>query len=149
MIDVFHTFHQINLNSSKMAPALIDDTLEVNGEDVTVQQGLESLSLGNIPAKSSLLNQVPASNGNGATPASVPSRVKASSYPQSGLELVDRFIDEPRSLRVSVIGGGLAGILAGILLPKKVPGIQLTIYEKNNDFVSALCRSRTQVANRR
>ncbi|EFX00603.1 flavin-binding monooxygenase [Grosmannia clavigera kw1407] len=50
------------------------------------------------------------------------------------IELVDRFIDEPRPLRVAVIGGGLTGITAGILLPAKVPGIQLTIYEKNEDF---------------
>lgn len=51
------------------------------------------------------------------------------------LELVDRYIDEPRALKVAVIGGGLAGILAGVLLPVKVPGIELTIYEKNHDFV--------------
>lgn len=57
------------------------------------------------------------------------------SYPKSNLTLVDRFIDQPRSLRVAVIGGGLSGVLAGILLPAKVPNIQLTIYEKNNDFV--------------
>ncbi|KAM0741397.1 hypothetical protein ACQRIT_004254 [Beauveria bassiana] len=50
------------------------------------------------------------------------------------LEIVDRYIDEPRPLKVAVIGGGLAGILAGVLLPTKVPGIQLTIYEKNRDF---------------
>ncbi|OIW24555.1 FAD/NAD(P)-binding domain-containing protein [Coniochaeta ligniaria NRRL 30616] len=54
-------------------------------------------------------------------------------YPKSRLELLDRFIDEPRPLRVAVIGGGLSGILAGILLPIKVPGIKLTIYEKNHD----------------
>lgn len=57
-------------------------------------------------------------------------------YPQSKLSLIDRFIDEPRSLKVAVIGGGLAGILSGILFPAKVPNIQLTIYEKNHDFVS-------------
>ncbi|KAL2149000.1 hypothetical protein VTH82DRAFT_1686 [Thermothelomyces myriococcoides] len=55
-------------------------------------------------------------------------------YPQSKLSLIDRFIDEPRSLKVAVIGGGLAGILSGILFPAKVPNIQLTIYEKNHDF---------------
>ncbi|ATY63543.1 FAD dependent oxidoreductase [Cordyceps militaris] len=48
--------------------------------------------------------------------------------------LIDRFIDEPRALRVAVIGGGLAGITAGILLPAKVPNINLTIYDKNADF---------------
>ncbi|KAJ6788791.1 hypothetical protein PWT90_07606 [Aphanocladium album] len=54
--------------------------------------------------------------------------------PATPLDIVDRYIDEPRPLKVAVIGGGLAGILAGILLPVKVPGIQLTIYEKNEDF---------------
>lgn len=60
-------------------------------------------------------------------------------YPKSRVELVDRFIDEPRKIRVAVVGGGLSGILAGILLPVKVPGIDLTIYEKNSEFVSENC----------
>lgn len=57
-------------------------------------------------------------------------------YPESRVKLIDRYLDEPRKLRVVVIGGGLAGILAGVLLPEKVPGIELVIYEKNPDFVS-------------
>ena len=57
-------------------------------------------------------------------------------YPKSNICLEDRFIDEPRSLKVVVIGAGLAGILAGILLPAKVPKIDLTIFEKNPDVVS-------------
>lgn len=61
---------------------------------------------------------------------------KTVSYPKSRVELVDRFLDEPRKLRVAVIGGGLSGILSGCLLPAKVPGIELVIYEKNPDFVS-------------
>lgn len=77
--------------------------------------------------------------------ASVQSRTKqseaTSSAPhaqqlESNLAIVDRYIDEPRSLKVAIIGGGLAGILAGVLLPAKVPRIQLTIYEKNEDLVS-------------
>jgi hypothetical protein len=55
--------------------------------------------------------------------------------PQAKLPLLDRYIDEPRQLRVAVIGGGLSGILAGVLLPEKVPGIQLAVYDKNYDFV--------------
>lgn len=65
-------------------------------------------------------------------------------YPKSNITLEDRFIDEPQRLRVAVIGGGLAGILAGILFPAKVPGIDLVIYEKNPDVVS-LSRSMTLV----
>lgn len=51
------------------------------------------------------------------------------------MALNERFIDEPRPLRLAIIGGGLAGILAGILLPAKVPALTLVIYEKNEDFV--------------
>jgi len=57
-------------------------------------------------------------------------------YPDTNLEIEDRYIDEPRKLRVAVIGAGLAGILAGVLLPAKVPNIELVIYEKNDDVVS-------------
>ncbi|KAI4939092.1 uncharacterized protein J4E92_000375 [Alternaria infectoria] len=56
------------------------------------------------------------------------------SYPVSKLQLSPtQYIDHVRSLRVAVIGAGLAGINAGILLPAKVPGIDLTIFEKNDD----------------
>ncbi len=61
------------------------------------------------------------------------------SYPTSNLELPDHHIDEVRRLKVTVIGAGLSGILAGILLPAKVPNIQLTILEKNTDVVSEEC----------
>ncbi|KAG5953594.1 hypothetical protein E4U53_004549 [Claviceps sorghi] len=73
---------------------------------------------------------------NGEKPASAQRSEKATgfSYDDCHVPLVDRFIDEPRALRVAIIGGGLAGILAGILLPAKVPGIQLDIFEKNKDF---------------
>ncbi|KIW67339.1 hypothetical protein PV04_06602 [Phialophora macrospora] len=54
-------------------------------------------------------------------------------YPVSELTLPDHHIDDVRSLKVVVIGAGLSGILAGILLPAKVPKIQLTILEKNED----------------
>ena len=34
-----------------------------------------------------------------------------------------------------MIGAGISGITAGVLLPIKVPGIQLTIFDKNRDVV--------------
>ncbi|KAF5849814.1 hypothetical protein GGP41_005220 [Bipolaris sorokiniana] len=55
-------------------------------------------------------------------------------YPVSRFEIdPNRYIDHVRDIKVGVIGAGLSGISAGILLPVKVPGIQLTIFEKNSD----------------
>ncbi|KAG4431237.1 hypothetical protein IFR05_013278 [Cadophora sp. M221] len=48
-------------------------------------------------------------------------------------ELEDHPVDTPSKIRVAVIGAGLAGITAGVLLPVKVPGIELQIFDKNAD----------------
>ncbi|KAH6900819.1 hypothetical protein B0T10DRAFT_393890 [Thelonectria olida] len=50
------------------------------------------------------------------------------------LALEDHPIDERPPFRVIVAGGGISGITAGILLPAKVPGIDLVIYERNDDI---------------
>ncbi|KAJ3493928.1 hypothetical protein NLG97_g4411 [Lecanicillium saksenae] len=55
-------------------------------------------------------------------------------YLQRKVSLVDRFVDDVRPLRLAIIGGGVAGILAGILLPAKVEHLSLTIFEKNADL---------------
>ncbi|TQV95833.1 flavin-binding monooxygenase [Cordyceps javanica] len=94
--------------------------------------GINSADQGqNVPTPTT---QVP--NGVSTEARSPSSRNDKSEYPyrKPGRVLIDRFIDEPRELRVAVIGGGLAGILAGVLLPAKVPNVKLTIYEKNADF---------------
>lgn len=57
-------------------------------------------------------------------------------YPTTNLQLEDHPVDEIRNLRVAVVGAGLSGIIAGVLLPPKVPGIELKIFEKNSDVVS-------------
>ena len=67
------------------------------------------------------------------------SNVLHESYPVSSLDLPNHHIDDVKSLRVTVIGAGIAGITAGILLPAKVPGIRLTILEKNEDVVCQCC----------
>lgn len=77
-------------------------------------------------------------NMNTATGTAGSEKQTSLAYPKPRVSLVDRFLDEPRKLRVAVIGGGLSGILSGVLLPEKVPGIELVIYEKNPDFVSSL-----------
>lgn len=120
-----------------MAPAILDSPpAELAPEQPTPIQDLKAQALNQEPS-SPLKNGKSIAKENGTTQTATRNGVKASTYPGSGLSLIDRYVDEPRSLRVGVIGGGLAGILAGILLPAKVPGIQLTIYEKNKDFVSS------------
>ena len=63
-------------------------------------------------------------------------------YPHpTSFKLSDHPIDNYRELRVAIVGAGLSGISAGALLPAKVPGIKLTIFEKNADVVSPYAMS--------
>ncbi|KXT10076.1 hypothetical protein AC579_2470 [Pseudocercospora musae] len=55
-------------------------------------------------------------------------------YPHpTDFKISDHPIDEIRSLKVAIIGAGLAGIEATILLKAKVPKVDLTVLEKNAD----------------
>lgn len=45
-----------------------------------------------------------------------------------------RSIDHHRPMKVIVMGAGISGILAGIRLPRHIPGLELVIYEKNPDI---------------
>lgn len=53
-------------------------------------------------------------------------------------ELEEHSIDQVRPIKVGLIGAGLTGITAGVLLPNKVPGLDLRIYDKNADVVSSV-----------
>lgn len=66
-------------------------------------------------------------------PLQFPSNIRTVFPP---LELEEHPIDDVRSLRVIVVGGGISGILSAILLPAKVPKIDLVIYERESDIVS-------------
>ena len=68
-------------------------------------------------------------NGNNAAD-SIPSR--------PAFELEEHPIDELRPIKVGVIGAGLSGVTTGVLLPPKLPGIDLRIYDKNSDVVCDL-----------
>ena len=46
----------------------------------------------------------------------------------------ERAVDQPRPLKVIYIGAGISGILAAIKFREAVPGLDLTIYEKNPDL---------------
>jgi hypothetical protein len=50
-------------------------------------------------------------------------------------EIEEHPVDEVRDITVGVIGAGLAGITTAVLLPAKLPGLRLRIYEKNGDVV--------------
>ncbi|CAK3903048.1 FAD NAD(P)-binding domain-containing [Lecanosticta acicola] len=55
-------------------------------------------------------------------------------YPHpTDFKISEHHIDDTKALKVAVVGTGLAGITAGSLLPAKVPGLQLTIFEKNSN----------------
>ena len=47
-------------------------------------------------------------------------------------------VDAIRPIKVGVIGAGISGITAGALLPTKVPGLDLRIYDKNSGLVRFL-----------
>lgn len=101
-----------------------------------------------IPKAAAVTGRSAANESSNKSPSAAPWHLKTDApYKSATASLVDRYIDEPRPLRVAVIGGGLAGIVAGILLPVKVPGIELTIFEKNPDFVSiSSCTNMSHVA---
>ena len=48
-------------------------------------------------------------------------------------ELEEHPIDEYRPLKVAIIGAGISGTTASVLIPAKVPNIDLTVYEKNGN----------------
>jgi hypothetical protein len=50
-------------------------------------------------------------------------------------ELEDHPIDERRAIKAIVTGAGISGVTAGILLPVKVPCLELAIYERASDVV--------------
>ncbi|KAJ9145015.1 FAD/NAD(P)-binding domain-containing protein [Pleurostoma richardsiae] len=49
------------------------------------------------------------------------------------LDLEEHPIDIPKSIKVVVVGAGITGINAAILLPAKVPGIELVVFERDPD----------------
>jgi hypothetical protein len=57
--------------------------------------------------------------------------------PRPQFELEEHPVDQVRPIKVGIIGAGLSGITAGILLPAKLPGLDLRIWDKNADVVCA------------
>ena len=51
-----------------------------------------------------------------------------------GPTIPHRSIDEPRPIRVIVVGAGISGILTAIELQKRMLGLDITVYEKNEEL---------------
>lgn len=45
----------------------------------------------------------------------------------------DQPIDYARPIKAICIGAGMSGILCGIRFPQKIPNLDLTIYDKNDE----------------
>jgi hypothetical protein len=97
----------------------------------------DATSIEDLPERAPVSAIQELANGDVDAPTNTHQFAKSSkispNYPKTDFQLEDRYIDEPRSLRVVVIGAGLAGITSTILLQAKVPGIQLTVFEKSLD----------------
>ncbi|KAL4796343.1 hypothetical protein BDV19DRAFT_388479 [Aspergillus venezuelensis] len=59
---------------------------------------------------------------------------KNNNVSRPAFQIEEHPIDQVRPIKVGVIGGGLSGITAGVLLPAKLPGLDLRIYDKNADL---------------
>lgn len=75
---------------------------------------------------------------NGIKSAPVTEHQQEESPTKPKFELEEHPVDEFRDIKVGVLGAGLAGITAGVLLPAKLPGLDLRIYDKNADVVCFL-----------
>jgi heterodisulfide reductase subunit A-like polyferredoxin len=73
-----------------------------------------------------------------STADSLAGGISCANYNLKSLQVEDCPIDETSRLSVIVVGAGIGGITAGILLPQKVPGIELTILERHSDVVRDL-----------
>ncbi len=67
--------------------------------------------------------------------------------PLHPLTIEEHAIDDVPSIKAILVGSGITGITAAILLPRKVPGLELTIYERNPEVVS--CNSRLDIQSRK
>lgn len=53
--------------------------------------------------------------------------------PSEPFQIPKRSIDDARPLKVIVIGAGISGIIATIILPRQVQNLDLAVYDKNEE----------------
>ncbi|KAL3489545.1 hypothetical protein BJX62DRAFT_238945 [Aspergillus germanicus] len=77
--------------------------------------------------------QVSPAQAQGIPSESTPLAANGEVKHRPAFQLEEHPIDQVRPIKVGVIGAGLSGITAGVLLPAKLPGLDLRIYDKNAD----------------
>lgn len=63
---------------------------------------------------------------------SIPAPTQCGQQVQNDFDIEEHAIDDTANLSATIVGAGITGITAAILLPKKVPGIQLVVYERGD-----------------
>jgi hypothetical protein len=76
--------------------------------------------------------------GNATLPAKQLHHTEPSHVTWHSLTLEDHPIDQAPPIKVIVVGAGITGINAAALLPVKVPGLELVIYERSSDVVRTI-----------
>jgi hypothetical protein len=97
---------------------------------------LENPEIATIPQSTYITQTTEPFKGPSVTIESTFDEIKSNgASPKTQFELEEHPVDQVRPIKVGIIGAGLSGITAGILLPAKLPGLDLRIWDKNADVV--------------
>jgi hypothetical protein len=101
---------------------------------------LESPGISTLPSNPKIDSKIESIKGpsglNGLNPTvTIKDDLDSEHSATAEFKLEEHPIDKLRPVKVGIVGAGLTGITAGVLLPEKLPGLDLRIYDKNADVV--------------
>lgn len=98
---------------------------------------LENPAIATVPQSTNIAQTIQSLKGPSVTIKSTFDKINLgnAASPKSQFELEEHPVDRVRPIKVGIIGAGLSGITAGVLLPAKLPGLDLRIWDKNVDAV--------------
>lgn len=100
---------------------------------------LENPDIATVPQSTNIVQTTQSLKGPSVTIKSTFDEINLNNAasPKSQFELEEHPVDQVRPIKVGIIGAGLSGITAGVLLPAKLPGLDLRIWDKNADTVGS------------